>query len=380
MIGRLMPALAATLLLCPAAARAGENPPRTEAQRRAKRQSEQFFARHDRNKDGKLLRDELPAGARRLFDAVDADKNGAITPAEDIAFRTARASRTGRGRPATPAPDWANEHYGPHERNVLDLWQTPGAKPAPLVIYYHGGGFRGGDKRTINPRLLSGLLAGGVSVAAVNYRLTQVAPFPAQMHDCARALQFLRHHAKKYKIDPRRIGATGGSAGAGISLWLAFHDDLADPAAKNPVARQSTRLAAAVVYGAQSSYDPRFIRKLFDTTHVEGALIPLFGMRNAADIDNPKFHPLFVEASAINHASADDAPVMLFYPQANTPLPKNSRGMQHIHHPKFGIVLKKKLDGLGVECVLKFRKDFPRRNPVDEYVKFFLAKLAPPKP
>jgi len=346
---------------------------------RAKQQSEQFFERNDRNKDGKLTRDELPEGARRLFDRVDANQDGVITPQEDAAFRAARASRSDAGRrprrPPIPAPDFADVKYGPHERNVFDLWRAKSDRPTPLVIYYHGGGFRGGDKRTVNPSLLKQLLAGGVSVAAANYRLSNVAPFPAQMHDCARALQFIRHDAAKYNIDPKRVGATGGSAGAAISMWLAFHDDLADPSSSDPVARQSTRLSAAVVYGAQSSLDPRFIKKLFETDQVESALIPLFGMSGPDDVNDPKFHPLFEEASAINHATAGDPPVMLFYPQALAPLPPNSSGRQYIHHPKFGIVLKEKLDALGVECVLKFRKDYPDRNPIDECVTFFFAKL-----
>jgi hypothetical protein len=171
------------------------------------------------------------------------------------------------------------------------------------------------------------------------------------------------------------VGATGGSAGAGISMWLAFHDDLAEPKSEDRIARQSTRLTCAVVYGAQSSYDPRFIKKLFETDQVESALIALFGMKDASDVDDPKFHPLFEEASPIHHATADDAPVMLFYPQPNDPLPPNSSGRQHIHHPKFGFVLKEKLDKLGVECVLKLRKDYPAGNPTDDYVKFFLEKL-----
>ena len=342
----------------------------------ARRQTEEFFARNDRNQDGRITPDELPAGAKQMLGRVDADKDGAITKAEDAAFRAARARQGGgQRRPPLPEPDHADVQYGPHERNVLDVWLAKSEKPAPLVIYYHGGGFRGGDKRTIDPRLLDLLRSGGVTVAAANYRLTNVAPFPAQMHDCARALQFLRQNAAKYRIDPKRVGATGGSAGAGISMWLAFHDDLADPKAADPVARQSTRLSCAVVYGAQSSYDPRFIKKLFNTTKVESALIPLFGMKDAADVDDPKFAPLFEEASAINHASAGDAPVMLFYPQANDPLPADSDGGQHIHHPKFGFVLKEKLDKVGVECVLKLRKDYPDRNPVDDYAKFFFAKL-----
>jgi acetyl esterase/lipase len=59
------------------------------------------------------------------------------------------------------------------------------------------------------------------------------------MHDGARAVQYLRSRAKEWNLDPARVAATGGSAGAGISLWLAFHADLADPKSKDPVARQS---------------------------------------------------------------------------------------------------------------------------------------------
>jgi len=350
--------------------------------RAAQPTTEEFFQRWDANSDGKLAREEFPERGRALFDRIDADRDGFVTAEEDKAFRAGRPQAEQpadpKRRPSLPEPKFANVSYGPHERNVFDLWPAESEAPTPLVIYYHGGGFRGGDKRTINPALLEKLLAAKVSVAAVNYRLSDAAPFPAQMHDCARALQFIRHHAKEYPIDPKRVGATGGSAGSGISQWLAFHDDLADPKADDPVARQSTRLKCVVVYAAQSSYDPRFIKKLFDTDQVESALIPFFGMKSAADVDDSKFHPLFEEASAINHASAGDPPILLYYPQANTPLPPNSSGGQHIHHPKFGFTLKEKLDKLGIECVVKLREDYADKGPsgpVDDYVKFFLSHL-----
>lgn len=359
--------LLAGLSLVLVAPAAGQN------QDAARRQAEQFFKQNDKNNDGRLTRGEFPERVRNLFDRVDTNTDGAVTLAEDVAYRAARATR--RSRPAPPAPDLANVKYGPDQRNVFDLWLANSDRPAPLVIYYHGGGFRGGDKRTIKIDLLKQLLAGGVSVAAVNYRLSGTAPFPAQMNDCARALQFIRLHAAEHNIDPTRVGATGGSAGAGISLWLAFHDDLKDPASADPVKRQSTRLSAAVVYAAQSSYDPRFIKKLFNTDQIDEALIPFFGMKGAAEVDEAKFHPLFAEASPINHASSDDVPVMLFYPQANKPLPPNSTGRQHIHHPRFGEVLKEKLDALGVECVVMFREQYPDNEPVRNYVEFFLDKL-----
>src|SRR5438876_11889843 len=91
-----------------------------------------------------------------------------------------------------PAPDVKEEKYGPHERNVIDLWKAKSDTPTPLVVFIHGGGFRGGDKSNLSPALLGGCLKAGISVAAINYRLSQHAPFPAPMLDSARAVQFLR--------------------------------------------------------------------------------------------------------------------------------------------------------------------------------------------
>jgi len=245
-------------------------------------------------------------------------------------------------RTQLPASDHADVRYGPHERNVLDVWIARSSTPTPLAIYYHGGGFRAGDKRTLNPELLEMLRASGISVAAANYRLSNVAPYPAQMLDCARALQFLRFHAGRYNIDSARVGAFGGSAGAGISQWLGYHDDLADPSNSDPVLRQSTRLAAVAPFNAQSSYDPRFIQKLMNTNQIHPALVSLFGMSSPSDVDNPKFYPLFEDSSPINHLTADDPPILVYFSQRNDPLPENSPGEQHIHHPKFGFALKER--------------------------------------
>ncbi len=280
-----------------------------------------------------------------------------------------------QGRPPLPTPDHADVRYGPHERNVLDLWRAHADTPRPLVIYYHGGGFRGGDKNSLNRHLLRLLLEAGISVAAANYRLSDPAPFPAQMHDSARALQFLRFSAEKYNIDPDRVGATGGSAGSGISQWLAYHDDLADPSNDDPVLRHSTRLSAVVPFNAQTSYDPRFIMRLMNTDQIHKALILFFGMDSPADVSNPKFHPLFEDASPINHLTADDPPILFFFNQRNDPLPPNSTGREHIHHPKFGFLLKEKADKLAVECTLLLREQYPDGPPVERYVEFFKEKL-----
>ena len=100
------------------------------------------------------------------------------------------------------------------------------------------------------------------------------------MHDGARAIQFLRLHANEWNLDKTRIAATGGSAGAGLSLWIAFHDDLADPMSDDPILRESTRISAVGVFGAQTTYDPRVVARLIGepaTRH--GLFEPLVGLK-----------------------------------------------------------------------------------------------------
>lgn len=260
-----------------------------------------------------------------------------------------------------PAPDVRDAKYGPHERNVLDLWKAKSEKPTPLVVFIHGGGFRAGDKSNLAAGLLARCLDAGISVAAINYRLSHQAPFPAPMHDGGRAVQFLRSKAKEWNLDPDRVAATGGSAGAGISLWLSFHDDLADPKGDDPVARQSTRLTCAAVLGAQSSYDPRWIAKTIGgRAHEHPALMPFYGLK-PDELDTPKAHKRYEAASPINYLTRDDPPVFLFYNEPEGPLPADAKPGEGIHHPKFGTALKEKMDPLGIECVLRHQNDYKGR-------------------
>ena len=154
--------------------------------------------------------------------------------------------------------------YGSHPRQVLDFYQAKSDKPTPVVLYIHGGGWQGGDKRT-NPKAF---LDKGISVVAINYRYVRNGvedkvepPVKAPLEDAARALQFVRSSAAEWNLDKTRIGATGGSAGACTSLWIAFHDDMADPQSEDPIARESTRLYCAAVNGAQVSLDPKELRE-----------------------------------------------------------------------------------------------------------------------
>jgi acetyl esterase len=258
---------------------------------------------------------------------------------------------------ASITPTHANVRYGPHKRNVLDLYLAESTGPVPLVLYIHGGGFRGGDKKSLNVSEAKSYLNAGFSIAAINYRLTDTAPAPASYLDCARALQFLRHNAKKWNIDPQLVASTGGSAGAGTSMWLAFHDDLADPDSGDPIARQSTRLTCIAVRNGQSSYDPRFAEKIgIPRPNFERHpfFLPFYGIK-ADEIDTPRAYERYRQAAPITYVSEDDPPVLLMYSYPNKEVTEETPLGLIVHHPRFGIALKEQLDKLGIECIVQYQ-------------------------
>lgn len=258
-----------------------------------------------------------------------------------------------------PAPDLADVSYGPHTRNVLDLWKAKSEQPTPLLVFIHGGGFRAGSKEAIQAGLLEGCLKAGISVVSINYRLSPEVSFPAHYMDSARAIQFARSKAKEWNIDPKRVAASGGSAGAGTSLWIGFHDDMADPNSSDPVLRESTRLSCMVVFGAQSTYDPRVIKRIIGgRAHEHPALEGFYGLK-PDDLDSEKAHKLYAAAAAINYLTAGDPPVLAFYNEPRGPLPADAAPGQGIHHINFGTHLKEEMDPLKIECIIRHQDERP---------------------
>jgi len=225
------------------------------------------------------------------------------------------------------------------------------------VLYIHGGGFRGGDKKSLNPGEAMSFLNAGYSVAAINYRLTDIAPAPAAYLDCARALQFLRHNAAKWNFNPNLVASTGGSAGAGTSMWLAFHDDMADPENDDPIARQSTRLTCIAVRNGQSSYDPRFAEKIgIPRPNFERHPFfePFYNIKQD-EIDTPRAYKCYEKAAPITYLSKDDPPALLTYNYPNEEVNEQTSMGLIVHHPKFGIALKERMDKLAIECIVQYR-------------------------
>lgn len=245
-----------------------------------------------------------------------------------------------------------NVPYGEHPRQVLDFYPAKSDKPTPVVFYIHGGGWRGGDKRT-NPKAFNDK---GISVVAINYRYVQNAveekvmpPVKAPLGDAARALQFVRSKAAEWNLDKERIGATGGSAGACSSLWLAFHDDLADPKSDDPIARESTRLYCAAVNGAQVSLDPKELL-VWMPNYRYGA--HAFGLPNIQSLVDNRENVLkwIKEYSPIEHVSKDDPQIALFY-GGEVPV-VGASPKDPTHSGIMGIKLAERLKSVDVDVVL----------------------------
>ncbi len=268
--------------------------------------------------------------------------------------------------PELPKPTAADVAYGDHERQVLDFYKARSDKPTPVVFFIHGGGWVNGNKA--NPGGLVAYLKAGISVVSINYRFTTQAqqagikpPVKWPLTDAARALQFVRSKAKEWNIDKERIGASGGSAGACSSLWLAFTPERADPKSSDPVARESTRLWCAAVNGAQTTLDPQEMKEWTPNSRYGGHAFGFMPDPKDTKTRDTQFAaflaareeilPWIKEYSPYAHVSADDPPIYLIY-SAKPDLGKEQRDPTHTAN--FGVKLQEKLKKAGVPCELVY--------------------------
>lgn len=274
-----------------------------------------------------------------------------------------------------PMPTHSGVHYGEHERHVLDFWQVESDKPTPLVLVIHGGGWNGGGKERLSRFAdVNALLDAGISVAANNYRLLRhaakvVPPVKAPMHDSARALQFIRGKADEWNIDPERIGLAGGSAGACTSLWLAYHDDLADPDSDDRVARQSTRVTCAAVKEPQTTLDPKQMKEWTPNSNYGGHA---FGKKDFAEFlaDREQILPWISQFSPYALVTENAPPVALFF---GCPPAMGESQKDPTHTANFGIGLQRRCRELGVTCEVIHAESetAPYKTPTD----YLIAKL-----
>jgi len=278
-----------------------------------------------------------------------------------------------------PKPTYANVSYGQDASDVLDFWKAPADKPTPLVVFIHGGGFSAGDKRDVvrNGDVITPRLNDGVSFAAINYRLVGKAVLPDIMRDCARAIQFLRTKGPEWNIKKSRVAVYGSSAGAGASLWLAFHKDVADPQSSDPVLRQSMRPVVVGALSTQCTYDVRHWPAIigpFSGQVPERLRLVFFHFKSRADEETPEGQRMRADVDLIHLMSKDAAPFFAFTPAKVEPAP-NLPG--YIHDPRHALALEQRAKEVGLECAV-FVKGTPVPDGLTtrEYMwKFFYEHL-----
>ena len=191
---------------------------------------------------------------------------------------------------------------------ILDVYlPADRAEPKPLIVYVHGGGWRGGHTRQSGafadfPAVLADLASRGYVVASIEYRLSGEAPFPAALDDVRSAIRFLKANARQYGIDTARTGIFGGSAGGQLAVLEAVTCGSPPSGADKAHAEMSDCVQAAV--GWYGIYD--------------FPAMPQSPGRQA-EFDYLGCEPgrcsreQFDAASAVAHADANDPPILLLH-------------------------------------------------------------------
>jgi triacylglycerol lipase len=129
--------------------------------------------------------------------------------------------------------------YGPHERNVLDVFTSPDkGQGKPVVVFVHGGGFSRGAKHTPGSPFYDNIglwaVAHGLVGVTINYRLAPQFKWPSGIEDVTAVVDWLQHHAAEYGGDPQKVFLWGHSAGAAHVADYVAH--LANTGAKPVIA------------------------------------------------------------------------------------------------------------------------------------------------
>ncbi len=312
------------------------------------------------------------------YPQADLNADGVLTMAEakEIAALIGIDLSKGIPSPTKPAEGEifkSNISYGPEARQVLDFWQPKSDKPTPVVVFIHGGGFKAGDKKDFanNPQmaqLRASLISQGIACASINYRFVNTTPLNEILRDGARAVQFLRSKSAEWNIDKNHFGALGGSAGAGMSLWLATRDDLADAKNSDPVLRESSRVGPVILVATQATYNfPRWNTFLDKPTFTQepNEASKMFRLSSDEEFATTNGQALLKECDMLSWISKGEGPILAFLGKKPG---STATWNDYVHHPAHAREIKKVCDEAGADCRLV-------NNPGAETFTFFVENL-----
>ena len=200
-----------------------------------------------------------------------------------------------------------NLHYAEVDGKplLLDLYLPEKPEGSPLVVWVHGGGWKSGSKQNCFVKWLSNF---GYTVASINYRLVDVAKWPAQLHDCKGAIRWLRANAQTYGYNPDCVIAAGASAGGHLVALLGTtgdNDELEGTVGGN--GDQSSRVQAVVDYYGATDFPLRSKTQSWKVNKPGSVVYNLLGGPANQLVDKAK------QASAKFHVTSDDAPLLVFH-------------------------------------------------------------------
>jgi acetyl esterase/lipase len=197
----------------------------------------------------------------------------------------------------------------------LDLHlPAPAAAPAPLIVWVHGGAWKGGSRRE-HP--LAPLVARGWAVASVDYRLTPVAPFPANIHDLKAAVRFLRARHADLGVAPDRIAIAGASAGAHLAALVGVtngHPELEGEVGAHR--DQSSAVQAIVSFYGASNLETILAQSTPFGLNVRVPALQL--LLRGQPVEQPALARL---ASPVAHVGPGDPPLLLFHGDQDPQMP-----------------------------------------------------------
>jgi acetyl esterase/lipase len=198
----------------------------------------------------------------------------------------------------------------------LDLYLPKDADKPKLLVWVHGGAWRAGSKSDMP---LKDLVAAGFAIASVDYRLSPVAPFPAQVHDIKAAIRFLRANQKTYGYDAKNIGILGNSAGGHLAALVGVtngHQELEGSVGDH--ANESSEVQAIVSYYGMSNLTTILAQS---TPHGLKVRVPALQiLLGSQPEDNPELARL---ASPVFHVDARDPPLLLIHGDQDPQAPIN---------------------------------------------------------
>ncbi|MBA3994056.1 MAG: hypothetical protein C0469_11065 [Cyanobacteria bacterium DS2.3.42] len=253
-----------------------------------------------RTRDGWLGDGSYPENVRAIKDLSYAEKGGSASQKLDLYIPSVTTLK-GDDKDNSKT---SKSNFTEKRRNLSVGW--------PLVVWIHGGGWRGGDKKGGPYRAL---LDSGFAVASINYRLSGEAKWPAQLDDCRSALSYLRKHAAEYDIDVKRMGLWGSSAGGHLVLMLALKGDKADAANKHQSSAKAngeSHIAAVCDWFGPTDL-ARFAQEGETTKQGAEMIQQLFGLQGDA------FMSACAEASPINYVghSKHVPPILIMHGKAD---------------------------------------------------------------